>query len=66
MIWDQMFGTYQAERKDVKATFGLTNALPRPSNVFNVAFGQLMRFAKSIVSAPNWKSKLSIFFGPPQ
>lgn len=66
MIWDHMFGTYQAERQDVKATFGLTNALPRPDNVFNVAFGQLIRFIKSVFRAPNWKSKLGIFFGPPQ
>ncbi|MBU3584258.1 sterol desaturase family protein [Polynucleobacter sp. 15G-AUS-farblos] len=66
MIWDHIFGTYQAELADNKAQFGLIPALPRPSNVFDIAFGQYRKIAKGLINAPSWKARLNVFFGPPQ
>lgn len=66
MIWDQIFGTYQPERADMKTTYGLVPAPARPSNVINIAFGHFFSIARSILKAPNWKSRFNMIFGPPQ
>jgi len=66
MIWDHIFGTYQVELADNKPQFGLAPALPRPSNVFDIALGQFRGIAKGLINTSSWKSRINVLFGPPQ
>lgn len=63
MIWDHLFGTYQAERADLTTKFGLTH--PRSSdNPFVIAYEEFWNMFKDVfrtgrfdylVRAPGWR-----------
>jgi len=51
LIWDHLFGTYQAELPKVKIRYGLAH--PRSSeNPFIIAYEDLWRMLKEVFTAP--------------
>jgi sterol desaturase/sphingolipid hydroxylase (fatty acid hydroxylase superfamily) len=65
MIWDHLFGTYQAELPNVKIRYGLTHPRSSPSNPFVIAYEDLWRLLKEVFNARNWHELLRSLFGPP-
>jgi sterol desaturase/sphingolipid hydroxylase (fatty acid hydroxylase superfamily) len=65
MIWDRLFGTYQAELPDIKIRYGLSHPRSSPSNPFVIAYEDLWRMLKELVSARGWQARLRSVLGPP-
>jgi sterol desaturase/sphingolipid hydroxylase (fatty acid hydroxylase superfamily) len=62
IIWDRLFGTYQAEEEEV--VYGLTTNIPDhlPSTV---VFHEWKAMWDDVKKAPNLSAKLGYVFGPP-
>jgi sterol desaturase/sphingolipid hydroxylase (fatty acid hydroxylase superfamily) len=63
IIWDRIFGTYQAEEE--AAVYGITKALPKKSNPFHINFHEYYDILRDIKAVKNWKKKLFVIFGDP-
>jgi alkylglycerol monooxygenase len=62
IIWDKMFGTFQAEEE--KPTYGIT----KPINSWNAAFANVCHYiemGKDLKRIPSWKDKLRYLFKKP-
>ncbi len=62
IIWDRMFGTFEAEKKH--PTYGLTKNV----NTFNpvkVAFGEWVEISKDVIKTKNAKNIFNYIFGAP-
>jgi hypothetical protein len=46
MIWDHLFGTYQAELPNIKIRYGLSHPRSSPSNPFVIAYEDFWRMLK--------------------
>ncbi len=62
MIWDRIFGSYQAEEESV--TFGITDPI-KTSNPFVIQFHEFISIVKEISSRPSFSKKIRAVFGPP-
>lgn len=62
IIWDRMFGTFQAEEERPK--YGLTGNLST-YNIFTIAFHEWKAIARDVWHAPNLRVALGYIFGPP-
>lgn len=63
IIWDRIFGTFQEEKAEIPAVFGVT----RPAstwNPFKINFQHLWLMMKDAWRAPNWIDKFRIWFMP--
>jgi sterol desaturase/sphingolipid hydroxylase (fatty acid hydroxylase superfamily) len=63
IIWDKLFGTFQAELTDIPAVYGIT----RPSQTWNpikINFQHAWLLIKDAWRAKNWKDKLRIWIMP--
>ncbi|SCX87339.1 sterol desaturase family protein [Flavobacterium caeni] len=63
IVWDKWFGTFQEERDDVPAVFGIT----RPASTWNpirINFQHLGLLMADAWRAENWKDKFAIWFKP--
>ena len=65
MIWDHLFGTYQPELPDIKIRYGLSHPRSSPSNPFVIAYEDLWRMLKELVSARGWRAWFHSVLGPP-
>jgi sterol desaturase/sphingolipid hydroxylase (fatty acid hydroxylase superfamily) len=65
MIWDHLFGTYQPELPDIKIRYGLSHPRSSPSNPFVIAYEDLWRMLKELVSARGWQAWFHSVLGPP-
>jgi sterol desaturase/sphingolipid hydroxylase (fatty acid hydroxylase superfamily) len=65
MIWDHLFGTYQAELPDVAIRYGLSHPRSSQSNPFVIAYEELWRMLKEIFHARSWRERLRSVVGPP-
>lgn len=63
IIWDKIFGTFQAELPDVPPVFGIT-VPARTWNPIKINFQHLGRLAKDAWYTSDWKDKLRIWFMP--
>lgn len=62
IIWDRMFGTFQAEEE--KPTYGIT----KPINSWNAAFANVSHYVemgKDLKQIPTWKDKIRYLFKKP-
>jgi hypothetical protein len=62
---DHLFGTYQAELPDIKIRYGLSHPRSSPSNPFVIAYEDLWRMLKELVSARGWRAWFHSVLGPP-
>jgi sterol desaturase/sphingolipid hydroxylase (fatty acid hydroxylase superfamily) len=65
MIWDHLFGTYQAELPDVRIRYGLSHPRSSASNPFVIAYEDLWRMLKEVFGARGWRERLRSVMGPP-
>ncbi|MBE7636198.1 sterol desaturase family protein [Sneathiella sp. P13V-1] len=62
MLWDHLFGSYQAEEEKVK--FGITEPL-NTSNPFIIQFHEFASMAKDLLTRTGISAKIRAVFGPP-
>jgi sterol desaturase/sphingolipid hydroxylase (fatty acid hydroxylase superfamily) len=65
MIWDHLFGTYQAELPNIKIRYGLSHPRSSPSNPFVIAYEDFWRMLRELASGRGWHTWLRTVFGPP-
>jgi sterol desaturase/sphingolipid hydroxylase (fatty acid hydroxylase superfamily) len=63
MIWDRMFGTFQAEEE--KVIYGITHKLESKSNPIHINFHEYSDILKDIRQTSLWTRKLFYIFGDP-
>jgi sterol desaturase/sphingolipid hydroxylase (fatty acid hydroxylase superfamily) len=63
ILWDRLFGTYQAEEEPV--IYGITKTLPEKSNPLHINFHEYYDILRDLKVAANWKTKLFVIFGDP-
>jgi sterol desaturase/sphingolipid hydroxylase (fatty acid hydroxylase superfamily) len=62
MVWDHLFGSYQAEEEAVR--FGLTTPI-NSINPLTVHIIEATRMMRDIAAQPSWQKRLKILFMPP-
>lgn len=63
IIWDRLFGTFQEEKKDIPAVYGIT----RPAATWNpikINFQHMWLLIQDAWHANSWNDKLKIWFMP--
>lgn len=63
IVWDRLFGTFQAEQDDQQIRYGIVRQLGS-FNLLWVAFHEWIAIARDVWSAP-WGSKLGYLWRPP-
>jgi hypothetical protein len=63
IFWDRMFGTFQEERADIPAVYGVTRPV-RTWNPIKINFMHLWLLAKDAWHTQNWKDKLRVWLMP--
>ena len=64
VIFDRLFGTYQAERSDVQMRYGLVEPL-RSYNPFRIALHQFWPLLRDLRGARSLREVVGYLFGPP-
>jgi len=63
IFWDRMFGTFQDERADIPAVYGVTRPV-RTWNPIKINFMHLWLLAKDAWHTKSWKDKLRVWLMP--
>lgn len=63
IFWDKLFGTFQEERDDIPAVYGITRPV-RTWNPIKINFSHLWLLIQDAWHAQSWKDKLRIWFMP--
>jgi len=64
LIWDHLFGSYQAERADIDMRYGLVHARSS-ENPFVIAYEDFWQMLKEAFGAGSVGKALARMFGPP-
>lgn len=64
IIWDRMFGTFQAELEEEPVRYGLTTN-PTDRGPVNIVFHEFKAIWKDVQKPVNWLHKLRYVFAPP-
>jgi len=62
IIWDRLFGTFEAEGE--KVVYGLTKDI-RTFNPLRIGFHEVAAIARDVAAAPSLRAKLGYAFAPP-
>ena len=62
IVWDRLFGTFQAEKQ--RPTYGLTKKVDT-YNVWKLQYGDYAQIVRNVRAAGRWRDKLGYLFGPP-
>jgi sterol desaturase/sphingolipid hydroxylase (fatty acid hydroxylase superfamily) len=65
LIWDHLFDTYQAERRDIAIRYGLTHDRSSPNNPFVVAYEELWLTLKAVLRTGTLRERFARLMGPP-
>ena len=63
IFWDKLFGTYQAEREDTPAVYGITRPV-QTWNPIKINFMHMWLLIKDAWRTKDWKAKFTIWFKP--
>ena len=63
IFWDRMFGTFQEERADIPAVYGVTRPV-RTWNPIKINFMHLWLLSKDAWHTQSWKDKLRVWLMP--
>lgn len=65
ILWDRLFGSFQAER--ARPNYGLTRnlAADQVGNPLQVAFHEWSSIARDVRAATSWRERAGYIFGPP-
>lgn len=64
IIWDKMFGTFEAENSQVAVKYGIVSNI-HTYNPFNIATHELIALWHDMKNAPTWKDSLLYALMPP-
>ena len=64
ILWDRIFGTFQAEVPEEEIKYGLTTQ-PKDSGPVNIIFHEFIALYADVKKAPTFKDKLKYIFYPP-
>jgi sterol desaturase/sphingolipid hydroxylase (fatty acid hydroxylase superfamily) len=64
IIWDKIFGTYQAELDDVKPVYGLTKNIGSDNPLTVIAY-EWKNISRDMKKQLTWKQRMMYIFGPP-
>lgn len=64
IVWDRLFGTFEAERDDDRPRYGIVHNLP-DFNLLRAAFHEWWGIATDVWRAPGWRARIGYMFGPP-
>lgn len=64
IIWDRIFGTFQAEIAEEEIAYGLTHQ-PEDMGPLNIVFHEFKAIKADVEKAPGWKNKLFYLIKPP-
>jgi hypothetical protein len=64
IIWDRMFGTFQAEEENEKVVFGLTENI-KTHHPVTLVFHEWINIFTDLKKPAPFKAKLMYLFGPP-
>lgn len=65
LVWDRLFGTYEAERPDIEIVYGLVHNRSRPTNPFVIAYEEFWMILKDLWRARSWRERLGFLWAPP-
>ena len=65
LIWDHLFGSYQAERRDITIRYGLAHQRSSPNNPFVIAYEELWLTLKAAWQAGNLRRAVLRLSEPP-
>lgn len=65
LIWDRLFGTYEAERPEIKTVYGLVHPRSRPYNPFVVCYEEFWSILKDLFRAKHWRDRWNYLWAPP-
>jgi sterol desaturase/sphingolipid hydroxylase (fatty acid hydroxylase superfamily) len=65
IVFDRLFGTYVAERKDLPCDFGLVSPMVSSRNPLAINVGPWIGLAKDLASARSLREAWMYLFGPP-
>ena len=65
IVFDRLFGTYVAERKDLPCDFGLVSPVVSSRNPLAINVGPWIGLAKDLASARSLREAWMYLFGPP-
>jgi hypothetical protein len=65
VIWDRLFGSFEAEHDDVPCRFGITDDF-ESVNPLTITFHEWRRMFADLQLAGSLRAKLQALFGPPQ
>ncbi len=63
ILWDRIFGTYQAEEE--KVTYGVTHNIEQKGNPIYINFHEFSDIIKDMKRAKSWKMRMFYLFGDP-
>jgi sterol desaturase/sphingolipid hydroxylase (fatty acid hydroxylase superfamily) len=64
ILWDKLFGSFEAERPEERPVFGLTKNIAS-YNPFRIAFHEWAAMWRDVRRAPDWRARLGYVFAPP-
>jgi len=64
IVFDRLFGTFQAERADLPPRYGLTTPL-RSHNPLRIELHEWAALARDVFIARGWCERLRALLGPP-
>ena len=64
IVWDRLFGTFEAERDDEPVRYGIVQNLATFNPVW-VAFHEWLAIARDVAAADSWKARVMAIVGPP-
>ena len=65
LIWDHLFGSYQAEQPNMTIRYGLAHASSSPNNPFVIAYEELWLTLKAAFRSGSLREHLARLLGPP-
>lgn len=65
LIWDHLFGSYQAERYDIPIRYGLAHPRSSPNNPFVIAYEELWLTLKAVLRTGTTHERFARLLGPP-
>jgi sterol desaturase/sphingolipid hydroxylase (fatty acid hydroxylase superfamily) len=65
IIWDRLFGTYQAELETEPVKYGLTKPIENPNNPLQLIFHEWQSIGKDVSKKTSLSNKLKYLFMPP-
>jgi hypothetical protein len=65
IIWDKLFGTFQAELEEVPVKYGLTKPVEHAAHPFHIIFHEWKSMAKDLKKRSTFPTKLKYIFMPP-